>query len=51
MLDVLKFDIDNLRMDENILKTKFKKREYPNFTKYKYKFYDSELFSDGKKKY
>ncbi|MFZ4929776.1 hypothetical protein [Chryseobacterium sp. Mn2064] len=49
MLDVLKFDIDNLRMDENILKTKFKKREYPKFTKYKYKFYDSELFSDGKK--
>ncbi|SIQ77316.1 hypothetical protein [Chryseobacterium sp. RU33C] len=49
MLDVLKFDIDNVRMDENILKTKFKKREYPTFTKYKYNFFDSELFSDRKK--
>jgi len=25
MIDVLKFDIDNLRMKEDVLKTKFKK--------------------------
>ncbi|WP_160136619.1 hypothetical protein [Chryseobacterium sp. c4a] len=50
MIDVLKFDINNLRMDENILKTKFKKTyESEVLTKYKYKFYDSELFNYSKK--
>lgn len=50
MVDVIRFYIDNLSMNENILKTKFKTiHNTEELTTYRYDFHNSELFSDRKK--
>ncbi|GAA5085464.1 hypothetical protein GCM10023210_06310 [Chryseobacterium ginsengisoli] len=51
MVDVIKFYIDNIEIDENILKTKFIKTSSSesDVIRYKYDFHNSELFSDRKK--